>query len=478
MMRLTKRFFAMNALAVLASIALTALAVVVFVAVYARWIGPPGGDARDLKTIFEARAALAETARFASGLEFEQLLDPRFQDELSARVQSFGADAIIVKEREPLFSTRPLQPIDIEKSLLLSRASDALTIELDDKTYMFERTDFVLPTGEKGALLLFAPVRLETNFYGALGLFTVIVFLLSFLATNFSVSYRFSRRVVAPIARLKDAAARMSAGDLSGGIAEEGEGEARELARALETMRMKLKDSLYLQQKFDENRRFLISSISHDLKTPVTSIIGYIEGVLDGVAETPEKRNAYLSTARAKAFQVNQMIDDLLLYAKLDLKQAPFHLEETDLEAYFTDCVADCAHDFERQNMTIELINQLSRPVKVRLDRERMKRVVQNIVDNARKFADQENGRVEIVLRETKTSAIVEIRDNGPGIPEKDLPYVFDRFYRADGARQGADGSGLGLAIAKQIVEGHDGKIWARSGEGEGTRMMISLRKR
>jgi len=118
----------------------------------------------------------------------------------------------------------------------------------------------------------------------------------------------------------------------------------------------------------------------------------------------------------------------------------------------------------------------LKETVFVLIDRERFKRVIQNILDNAKKFMEKADGQVDIILRETRTSAIIEIRDNGKGIPENDLPHIFERFYRADPSRK-SDGSGLGLAIAKQIVEGHEGKIWVRSTVGEGTRMMISLKK-
>jgi signal transduction histidine kinase len=241
-------------------------------------------------------------------------------------------------------------------------------------------------------------------------------------------------------------------------------------------MRIKLKESVYLQQKYDENRKFLVSSISHDLKTPVTSIKGYIEGIIDGVAKTPEKMKEYLETARSKAILVNAMIDDLLLYSKLDLNQIPYHFEKTDLEQYFEDCVSDHRYEYEKANIKLALISELKETVFVLIDRERFKRVIQNILDNAKKFMEKADGQVDIILRETRTSAIIEIRDNGKGIPENDLPHIFERFYRADPSRK-SDGSGLGLAIAKQIVEGHEGKIWVRSTVGEGTRMMISLKK-
>jgi signal transduction histidine kinase len=476
-MQLTKRFFTMNALTVLLSIGLTALAAVIFIAAYTKVFG---GEAYvdGWKRVYEVRTGLSELKREAMSLEFDQLMNKSYQHELFERVKALGGSAILLKNREVLQSTRNFSDIDIERSLMLTGGTpNQDTLELDGKVYLFARASYQLRSGDEGILLMLAPVQLNTDFYMLLGIFTVCFFLIVFLLLNFWVSYRFSRGIIRPVSRLRDAAVKISEGDLSGGIAEEGEGEVRELSRTLELMRIKLKESVYLQQKYDDNRKFLVSSISHDLKTPVTSIKGYIEGIMDGVAGTPEKMAAYLETARSKAILVNTMIDDLLLYSKLDLNQLPYHFEKTDLVSYFEDCVADYRYEYEKAGIRLELINHLEGTVCALVDRERLKRVIQNILDNATKYSDRDDGRVTIFLRETRTSAIIEIKDNGRGIPQEELPHIFDRFYRVDSSRKSADGSGLGLAIAKQLVEGHEGKLWARSAVGEGTSMIISLKK-
>lgn len=476
-MHLTKRFFVMNALSVLLSIALTALAVIIFFAAYTKVFGHKA-DINELKRAYEVRTGISEIKREAMIFEFKQLLDKKVQQELADRVEVLGAHALLFINREVVYATRKLNAIDIEKSLLLSSGTpNQDTLELDGKTYMFTRVDYKLPSGDTGVLLLLAPIKLQTGFYMLFGIFTISFFILIFLLMNFWVSYTFSRGIISPVSRLKEAAVKISEGDLSCEIAEEGEGEVRELCKSLELMRIKLKESIYLQQKYDDNRNFLVSSISHDLKTPVTSIKGYIEGIIDGVAKSPEKMAEYLETARSKTILVNAMIDDLLLYSKLDLNQLPYHFEKSSLVDYFEDCVADHRYEYEKANITLELINELKEPVLVLIDRERLKRVIQNILDNAAIYIDKSDRRVAIILRETRTSVIIEIKDNGKGIAEKDLPHIFERFYRVDPSRNHVEGSGLGLAIAKQIVEGHEGEIWARSIVGEGTRIMISLKK-
>jgi signal transduction histidine kinase len=322
-----------------------------------------------------------------------------------------------------------------------------------------------------------APPAMPDSLYLDAAMIGLICFFVICLMMNLWVTRRLIRGVIQPVTRLNEAAIQMSEGDLGSGIAVEGEGEVKELSRSLERLRIKLKETIYMQERFDENRKFLLSSISHDLKTPVTSIKGYIEGIIDGVASTPEKMAQYLETARQKTIQVNNMIDDLLLYSKLDLEQLPYHFEQVDMQAYFADCVEDHRYEFDRAGVRLTLEDQLQDPVVIRIDAERFKRVMQNILSNALKHAASEQGLVKLVLRETRTSAIIEVRDNGPGIPEEHLPHIFERFYRADASRSNVDGSGLGLAIARQIVEAHDGRIWATSTVGEGTRIMISLRK-
>ncbi|MFS0726394.1 ATP-binding protein [Paenibacillus sp. 1P07SE] len=475
-MQVTRRFFMMNALAMLGSFAFTLLAALIFLGVYSKVAGTEA-DLNEVRRVIDVQSGLGELTRTAASMTFEELLEGRYQQELSDRVLALGANAVIVKNRNVVYSTTAMSAVDIERSLLLTDPAAGLdTLELGGTPYAFTRTNYEIGPGESGVLLLLAPMQMHTDVYLIFGLVTVGVFFLTFLLLNLGVSYWFSRTVITPVSRLREAAVRIREGDLSRGIPEEGEGEVRELSRTLELMRIKLKESIDLQRKYDENRSFLVSSISHDLKTPMTSIKGYIEGIMDGVAQTPDKLQQYLETARSKAILVNAMIDDLLLYSKLDLNQLPYHMERTDLLAYFEDCILDHQYEYEQAGKRLKLQSELARSVTVRIDRERMKRVVQNILDNAKNYIQQGEGEVVIMLRETPATAIIEIRDNGQGIPEEDLPHIFERFYRADPSRNRMDGSGLGLAIAKQIVEDHEGKIWARSTVGQGTRMMISLR--
>lgn len=314
------------------------------------------------------------------------------------------------------------------------------------------------------------------GYYKSLVLFVIVIFIVTFIIATIIVQNNNIKNIIKPVIDLKTETEKLREGELDTAVTEQGYSEVRELGKAIEQLRIKLKNSIFYQQKAEENRKFLISSISHDLKTPVTSIRGYIEGVLEGVASNEEKKKDYLQKAIEKTKLINTMTEDLLLYSKLDLDQISFDTEKTDILNYIEHCVSGNLYQFEIENKSIEIQNELAHVFYVNIDREKFKRVIQNIIDNAKKNIEEHTGKLIVKLRNTNNAVILEFSDNGRGINKKDLPYIFDRFYRADSARTIEGSSGLGLAIAKQIVEGLDGRIWAVSKADSGASILISLK--
>jgi len=406
----------------------------------------------------------------------EVLEEESYQKYLLEQLAEIHGELMLIKDDEVKFSSSKFSKIEVAKSLaagkMMGRSEPVI---INNISYTVFLTDLMYKEGSQGSLMLLLPVdRLETSFTGLLVLVS-ISFILTFAVTNIVVSFQFSRSIINPLNTLQSAAAEIAKGNLDYSIVEEGDREIQELCRDLELMRIKLKESVHTQLKYEDNRKLLVSSISHDLKTPVTSIKGYVEGILDGIASSPDKMERYLKTIALKAHQIDQMIDDLLLYAKLDLNQIPFDFERVDIEEYLQNCILENEPEFERKQIQIAFHDELQQKQYVLIDRERMKRVIMNILDNSCKYMSNDQGEIVINLRDTVSSIIVELRDNGSGINEGDLPHIFDRFYRADTAR--SKGSGLGLAIAKQIIEGHNGRVWAVSHGNEGTSIMISLSK-
>jgi signal transduction histidine kinase len=281
-----------------------------------------------------------------------------------------------------------------------------------------------------------------------------------------------------PLKALKRAAEQIKEGNLEYVVKSDSKDEIGELFVAFEQMRGKLKHSVDLQLQYEENRKELISNISHDLKTPVTSIKGYVEGILDGVADTPDKLDKYIKTIYAKATDMDRLIDELFLFSKLDLHNLPFHFEKVDLVSFLEDCTEELYFDMNEKGISLALDTAKDASFMVAADREKLKRVILNVLENAVKYMDQPQGIISIQLTEQEDWVLVQIKDNGQGIPAEALPHIFERFYRADPSRNSTTGgSGLGLAIVKQIIEGHGGEIRAASEVGVGTSIYFTLKK-
>lgn len=413
----------------------------------------------------------------------EMIESSEYQMYLQDRLKTMDGRVLVLKDEQVLFVSHNMSKIDIAKSLEAGNSKwGSSDVKMGDTTYHVQAVQLSLQGGATGIVLLLVPLVASTaTDMGQFLSVTAIFFVFFFVLTNVVISYQLSKGILSPINHLRKAATEISGGNLDFPIVEEGDREIQELCRDLELMRLKLKGSIHTQLKYEENRKMLISSISHDLKTPVTSIKGYVEGIRDGIANTPEKQERYLETIYNKAQLVDDMIEDLLLYAKLDLNQLPFDFERTDIVSYLQDFVRENEPECTKSGIPFIFQTELAQEHIIQLDRARFRRVLTNILDNSRKYmkADEleKEGGIQLLLRETLSSIIIELRDNGSGIPEKDLPHIFDRFYRSDTSRGEIKGSGLGLAIAKQIVEGHHGRIWALSHSKEGTSILISLSK-
>jgi signal transduction histidine kinase len=232
------------------------------------------------------------------------------------------------------------------------------------------------------------------------------------------------------------------------------------------------------QLQYEDNRKALLANISHDLKTPITAISNCIEGLKDGIADTPEKQHKYYDMIQKKAFDMNRLIEELFLFSKLDLRKMPFHIEPVELSSYINEFVEELRHDPHLQDIRMAVKNEGNKPLFVMADREKLRRVLSNIVDNSVKHMDKKDKTIEIELMDGSDEVTVKIRDNGSGIDAASLPRIFERFYREDRSRNAdTGGSGLGLAIVEQIIAEHGGRVWAESVASEGLSLYFTLTK-
>lgn len=258
------------------------------------------------------------------------------------------------------------------------------------------------------------------------------------------------------------------------------EDEVTELYQSYEDMRLRLKESADEKLQHERQNKELISNISHDLKTPITAIKGYAQGLLEGVADTPDKQMRYVRTIYNKANDMNNLINELTLYANIDNDRIPYDFHVLNVAGYFGDCVEELGMEMESKNIRINYANLTSPDTEIVADAEQLKRIVNNIVGNSVKYLgrDDGTGQIDIRILDEVDAIRIEIEDNGIGIAPRDIPNIFDRFYRTDSSRNSRQGgSGIGLSIVKKIVEDHGGYIWATSQEGEGTCMHMVFRK-
>lgn len=309
--------------------------------------------------------------------------------------------------------------------------------------------------------------------------FRFILMLLIIAITHGILTYYVSKSIITPIQKLSVAAKKIREGDLDDQITLDQQDELGELGRTLESMRQKLKEAEKTQNQYEKNRQELIASISHDLKTPLTTMKGYIQGIQDGVANTPEKLKRYAHVINQSVNDLDVMIDELFLYSKLDLQKTPFHFEKVDLYSFFTDFVEELSFRFENEKGTAMLSADPNQSYLVEADREKLKRVVSNILQNSLKSMEgKDEKKIQVRLISQADTVQVEMSDNGHGIHEEDLPFIFESFYRSDPSRnRSTGGSGLGLSIVKKIIEAHEGTIWAESECGKGTTISFQLNK-
>jgi len=407
----------------------------------------------------------------------DDLRSAAFLQQLDAKLRGTGSGFRVTEGDRILYETPAFNGVKNRRS---SHHRDL--IEIGDNTFEVDFFAFAYSDGQPGRLYLFSKQSELVDFVRRHGDSLAFTLLIVFALTNVLLTTFMSQSILRPLKRLKRAAEEIREGNLDFKLTSVRKDEFGDVTRAFEEMRRRLHESLVAKLQYEEQRKELLAHISHDLKTPITSIKGYVEGIRDGVANSPEKLERYLDTIYRKATDMDRLIDELFLYSKLDLNRIPFEFAPLDLAALLREMARELRDDAEGMGIEV-VVPEEGAPVIVTADAEKIRRVVRNITENAIKHmtADEGEGvrRLTFSWRERAAEVTVIIADTGPGIDPEDLPYIFERFYRADRARNTAmGGSGLGLAIVKGIVEGHGGRVCAQSTPGAGTRLSFTLPKR
>ncbi|TEB11518.1 Sensor histidine kinase YycG [Pelotomaculum sp. FP] len=311
------------------------------------------------------------------------------------------------------------------------------------------------------------------------GLKVIVVFIAILLIAKevFQVLFflRLEKRVFKPIEALKNGVEEIARGNYDVKVECAMSNEIGLLVVSFNEMARKLGESERIKSEYEENRKALVANISHDLKTPITSLQGYVEAILD--KEIPlENKTKYLKIIHRNIVYVNRLIDDLFLFSKLDLQKLNFQFEVVPISAFMGDLMEEFRLELEEKQVRLAYADNMEQDWQVRLDRKRMSQAIRNIISNAVKYGPEQGLLIKAELSQQGGFACIELSDNGPGIPADKLPHIFDSFYRIDHERtKDLISTGLGLAIARELVEAHGGSIAAVSEEGRGTCFKITL---
>lgn len=284
--------------------------------------------------------------------------------------------------------------------------------------------------------------------------------------------------VISKVNRLIHGANNIKEGNMDFSVASDGADELSELLNTFEDMKERLRLDAEEKLNTEKAQRELISNIAHDLKTPLTAIQGYAEGLLDGVADTDEKREVYIRTIGKKAEELNSLLNELTIYSNISTNRIPYNFRRINALRYFEDVAEEASITYESSGVGREFKVELDQDTEIIIDPEQLRRVIENIISNSIKYRSVEEPFVSFRVKQLEGFVQVEIEDNGIGIGSEELPKIFDRMYRGDPSRNSAvKGSGIGLSIAKKIIEDHGGKIWATSRLNVGTCFYFLLRQ-
>lgn len=356
------------------------------------------------------------------------------------------------------------------------------TLDNAGKLYHYIKSDFTYNDGKYGSIIILKRESNLLEFFTKWGVWLILFIIILAILLASLIIQRLKKTIIQPIEHLEEATYSVKEYD---NLAEEIEQfpeddivkEVERLQISFKNMWIELEKAEQLSKQYEINRKELIANISHDLKTPITSIIGYVEGMMDGVANTDEKKQQYLQTIYKKSLSLNELIEELFLYSKFDMDAVAFHYQRLNLTDFLNEFMEEYLMN-ESINWQVDLPNK---SIYYEIDTIQFHRALTNIVQNSLKFVDssKESHTISLVLSENATAIMIDVRDNGIGMTQDQMTKAFQRFYRGDESRTpSTKGSGLGLNITEYIIHQHGGKVTVTSEESEWTNMRIELPKK
>ncbi|MBO8156876.1 MAG: HAMP domain-containing protein [Bacillaceae bacterium] len=372
--------------------------------------------------------------------------------------------AIQSPDHEVLFDSRDFHP---DESSGFFKQMDSLQVDVELSSGLPVHVEIMANSLQAEPFNTFYQVLKNIMISLAIGFLSLILLIIGW-------TWYISRTILSPLKQIYTATEEMKEGNLSYPIHYNKKDEIGHFVHGFNLMRKHLKQSIEKQKQYEKSRKELIASISHDLRTPLSSIKGYVEGLMDGIARTEEMQKKYLRVIKDKTDQLDHLIEDLFEFSKLELNQLPMERVYVNSQEFFSDVILGIEIDVQQKGVQIKVEDPVP-SVCIYIDPQRIQQVLLNLIYNSVRYGAS-TINIRMLENRTKSHLQVQIADNGNGISKEDLPYIFNRFYRGEKSRSREHGgSGLGLAIVKSIIQAHDGEIRAESDEGQGSCFTFTL---
>ncbi|MBU3179453.1 HAMP domain-containing histidine kinase [Clostridium estertheticum] len=311
----------------------------------------------------------------------------------------------------------------------------------------------------------------------SLAIIIILVISAIILLTNRFLTRFVFKSIILPLDTLIYGVRQIRDGNLDYHIEYTGKDEFEGICSDFNEVAQRLLDSVNARQKDEVNCKELIAGISHDLRTPLTSIKAYVEGIETGVASTPEIQKRYLNTIKNKTLDLEHIVSQLFLFSKLDIGEFPLYLKKVDIGKELSNIVINLTEEYERKGLIITLTQNV-KDIYVQADVVQLRNAVVNVLENSVKYKNREQGKMRIICETDDNYVAIKLNDNGSGVSEEALEKLFDIFYRTDPSRTNpSNGSGLGLSITAKIIEKLGGSIRAENVQEGGLTIIMMLPK-
>ncbi len=397
---------------------------------------------------------------------------------LATKLNRYGFSICVEIDSEVIYSNT-----DFPVSELINYIGDYLETDEKVHTYVQDYMTVITQYDRNEKMKVYAIAGEYHEFWSQKNSLTTILILVLVdgifcIGALLLISQIFTKRLIEhitnPLGALSEGAKRMKEGNFSEPVKYKGDIEFEYVCEAFNEMQEHITEANAEKESYEKVRVEMVAGISHDLRTPLTAIRGTIKGIKDGVAATPELREKFLDTAYRRTIEMDRLLERLFYFSKLETGNMPLLFEKTEWREYLEAYVKRYELLIENESIKIK-IKDVKKGLFSNVDREQMNRILDNILENSKKYAETDKLEITINISEEHAYVVLEVSDNGCGVSEDKISHIFEQFFRGDESRSIKEGNGLGLYIVKYLVNAMEGSVDAENRSGLTIRIRLPI---